>query len=203
MSPREVLWFEDVSPFNEPVFAFPVVGRLSMRQLAIIGIGFLVSYPWFQATGDIIAVAPSLVCMVFALKKQHVVPLEYLLFSVLLFYIKRYNAQMPRLRQFRIPKKRKDVKVQKSIKRKKLYVSDLSKPYRMKIRLQESGHPVSYEMAKVEFDGRVISTLSTDANGELEVIIIPETAGEKKIRVYSRRSPDPIFEETISFCLQE
>ncbi|MBI1664006.1 MAG: hypothetical protein IS860_11115, partial [Nitrosopumilus sp.] len=72
MRPREVLWFEDVNPFNEPVFSFPFIGRLSMRQLAILGVGFMISYALFQSTGDVLAIAPALVTAFFALKKQNV-----------------------------------------------------------------------------------------------------------------------------------
>ncbi|MCA2004112.1 MAG: hypothetical protein LDL06_05050, partial [Candidatus Nitrosotenuis sp.] len=86
----------------------------------------------------------------------------------------------------------------KEIKARKLFVSDFTKPYRMKIRLEKTtGQAIASEMCKVKFDGNIISTLSTDANGELEVIIIPGSAGEKTLQVFSKDTEKPIFEETL------
>lgn len=221
MRPREVLWFEDVSPFNEPVFSFPFVGRLSMRQLAILGVGFMVSYPLFQSTGDVLSVVPALVTAFFALKKQNVLPTESLLFSVLMFYIRGGSTTVQTKRSWKIPKIYKEKKsiaestvlqvpkpfapkiTDKEIKARKLFVSDFTKPYRMKIRLEKStGQAISNQMCKVSFDGNIISTLSTDANGELEVIIIPSSAGKKTLEVFSKGTTKPIFEETLEIELQ-
>ncbi|MFY9299881.1 MAG: hypothetical protein WAO91_01655 [Candidatus Nitrosotenuis sp.] len=219
MRPHEVLWFEDVSPFNEPVFSFPFVGRLSMRQLAILGIGFMISYALFQSTGDVLSIIPGLVTAFFALKKQHVLPTESLLFSVLMFYIRGGSTaletkkkpqlkKVPRIQKekkkfvnstvLKIPKPFQPKLTDKEIKVRKLFVSDFTKPYRMKIRLEKTtGQAIANEMCKVKFDGNIVSTLSTDANGELEVIIIPGSAGEKKLQVFSKDSASPIFEEIL------
>lgn len=219
MRPREVLWFEDVSPFNEPVFSFPFVGRLSMRQLAILGVGFMVSYPLFQSTGDVLSIVPALVSAFFALKKQNVLPTESLLFSVLMFYIRGGSTTVQTKRSWKIPKIHKEklaesavLKVpkpfapkitDKEVKARKLFVSDFTKPYRMKIRLEKStGQAISNQMCKVSFDGNIISTLSTDANGELEVIIIPGSAGKKTLKVFSKGTTKPIFEEILEIELQ-
>lgn len=221
MRPREVLWFEDVSPFNEPVFSFPFVGRLSMRQLAVLGVGSMVSYPLFQSTGDVLSVVPALVTAFFALKKQNVLPTESLLFSVLMFYIRGGSTTVQTKRSWKIPKMHKEKKsiaesavlkvpkpfapkiTDKEIKARKLFVSDFTKPYRMKIRLEKStGQAISNQMCKVKFDDNIISTLSTDANGELEVIIIPGSAGKKTLEVFSKGTTKPIFEETLEIELQ-
>lgn len=225
MKPREVLWFEDVSPFNEPVFSFPFVGRLSMRQLAILGVGFVISYALFQSTGDVLSVVPALITGFFALKKQNVLPTESLLFSVILFYIRGSSTTTIEKRKAwkKIPKAQKEKKkADKSTtlrvsnlfkpktkekelpKPRKLFISDFTKPYRMKIRLEKiTGKAVSNQMCKVKFDGNIISTLSTDANGELEVIIIPGSAGTKKLEVFSKDNPiKPIFEEILEIELQ-
>ena len=216
MRPHEVLWFEDVSPFNEQVFSFPFVGRLSMRQLAILGIGFMISYALFQSTGEVLSIIPGLVTAFFALKKQHVLPTESLLFSVLMFYIRGGSMALETKRSWKkAPKTHKEKKkivestvlkipkpfmpkiTDKEFKARKLFVSDFTKPYRMKIRLEKTtGQAIANEMCKIKFDGNIVSTLSTDANGELEVIIIPGSAGEKKLQVFSN-SADPIFEEIL------
>ena len=223
MRPHEVLWFEDVSPFNEPVFSFPFVGRLSMRQLAILGIGFMISYALFQSTGEVLSIIPGLVTAFFALKKQHVLPTESLLFSVLMFYIRGGSTVLETKKSWKkIPKAHKEKKkiVESTVlripkpfmpkvtdkevaKTRKLFVSDFTKPYRMKIRLEKTtGQAIANEMCKVKFDGNIVSTLSTDANGELEVIIIPGSAGEKKLQVFSEDNVNPIFEEILEIELQ-
>ena len=220
MRPREVLWFEDVNPFNEPVFSFPFVGRLSMRQLAILGIGFMASYALFQSTGDVLSIIPSSVTAFFALKKQNVLPTELLLFSVLMFYIrgssttvqtKKTLKNIPKMHKeklaestvLRVPKPFAPKITDKVIKARKLFVSDYTKPYRMKLRLEKTtGHAIANQMCKVKFDGNIISTLSTDANGELEVIIIPGSAGKKTLQVFSKDTAKPIFEETLEIELQ-
>ena len=219
---REVLWFEDVSPFNEPVFSFPFIGRLSMRQLAVLGVGFMISYALFQSTGDVLSVVPGLVTAFFALKKQNVLPTESLLFSVLMFYIRGGSTSVETKRTWKkIPKVHKEKKsiaestvlkvpkpfapkiTDKEVKVRKLFVSDYTKPYRMKIRLEKiTGQAIVNEMCKIKFDGNIISTLSTDANGELEVIIIPGSAGKKTLEVFSKDSTKPIFEETLEIELQ-
>lgn len=220
MRPHEVLWFEDVNPFNEPVFSFPFVGRLSMRQLAILGVGFMISYGLFQSTGEVLSVIPGLAAAFFALKKQNVLPTESLLFSVLMFYIrggsitvqtkkpwkKAPKTQKKKLAEsavLRVPKPFRPKITEKEIKARKLFVSDFTKPYRMKIRLEKTtGQAIANQMCKVEFDENIVSTLSTDANGELEVIIIPGSAGQKKLQVFSKDNTNPIFEETLEIELQ-
>jgi hypothetical protein len=188
-----------------------------MRQLAILGIGFMISYALFQSTGEVLGVIPALATAFFALKKQNVLPTESLLFSVLMFYLrggstvletKKSWKKAPKTHKekkkvaestvLRVPKPFQPKITDKEIKARKLFVSDFAKPYRMKIRLEKTtGQAISNEMCKVKFDGNIVSTLSTDANGELEVIIIPGSAGEKKLQVFSNYSTDPIFEETL------
>ena len=193
-----------------------------MRQLAILGVGFMISYALFQSTGDVLSVVPGLVTAFFALKKQNVLPTESLLFSVLMFYIRGGStASETKLTLKKIPKMHKEKKsiaestvlripkpfapkiTDKEIKTRKLFVSDYTKPYRMKIRLEKvTGQVIANQMCKVKFDGNIISTLSTDANGELEVIIIPGSAGKKTLQVFSKDTAKPIFEDILEIELQ-
>ena len=195
-----------------------------MRQLAILGIGFMISYALFQSTGDVLSVVPALVTAFFALKKQNVLPTESLLFSVLMFYIRggSTTVQTKKPSWKKVPKMHKEKKKlaestvlrvpkpfmpkitdREIIKARNLFVSDFTKPYRMNIRLEKTtGQAISNEMCKVKFDDNIISTLSTDANGELEVIIIPGSAGKKKLQVFSKDSTKPIFEEILEIELQ-
>lgn len=81
---------------------------------------------------------------------------------------------------------------------KTLTVSDLSRPYRLKIKLVgQSGNVLANKKSKIYLDGIYLDALTSDINGELETIIIPKTAGLKKILVNVDEQIEPIFSETI------
>lgn len=218
----ELLWFEAISPFNESVFSFPMIGKLSMRQMLILGVGAVISWSLYQSTGDFMSAIPAVIGAVFALKKQKVLPLESMLLSVLMFYVmngsskKETRKNSKKTKQkilFRRKQKSKysstklkfadgfsskfDV-IGKEIKTREIY-SDPLKPIRMKIKVQKTtGQVIANTRSRILFDGNVISTLSTDGNGELEVIVIPKTTGEKKLQVVSEGFEKPVFEEILS-----
>ncbi|MEM4339773.1 MAG: hypothetical protein QXE03_06125, partial [Candidatus Nitrosocaldus sp.] len=39
----EVLWFEDIEPSRQPVFDFPLLGRISMKQMGIVGSALMIA----------------------------------------------------------------------------------------------------------------------------------------------------------------
>lgn len=216
MRPIEILWFEDVNPFNEAVFGFPVIGKLSMRQMAILGIGALLSWAFYQASGNFASLAPIAITAYLALKKQKVRTTEMQLFAVLMFYLggnKKSNVKKAKRTTKLTPLKKKqgsanlgfaesfnpkmDI-IGKEINVREIYADPL-KPVRLKIKLERiEGKSISNKQTKIVFDGNVVSTLSTDNNGELEVIIIPQTLGEKKLQIFAEGMELPVFEEILS-----
>ena len=201
-----------------------MIGKLSMRQMLILGLGAIISWSLYQSTGDFMSAIPAVIGAVFALKKQKVLPLESMLLSVLMFYAMngsgkketRKNSKKTAKQKTLFSRKQKIKKhpstklkladgfsskfdvIGKEIRTREIY-SDPLKPIRMKIKVQKTtGQVIANTRSKILFDGNVISTLSTDGNGELEVIIIPKTIGEKKLQVVSEGFEKPVFEEILS-----
>lgn len=203
MKPIELLWFEDVNPFNEPVFAFPAVGRLSMRQMLMLGVGTFISWILYQSTSNYTSFSIVILMSYLALKKHKVQSPESQLFSIFLFYIKLNRKKINnRKKSSKLvvaqPYKPKFQKLDNHIPVRQVYSEPL-KPIRLKIRLQKpDGTPIPNTEAKVVFDGKVACSLSTDANGELEAIVIPQSLGEKRLEIYARGLDFPVYREIIS-----
>ncbi|HET8719459.1 MAG TPA: hypothetical protein VFM64_00495, partial [Candidatus Nitrosotenuis sp.] len=77
-------------------------------------------------------------------------------------------------------------------------LTDPIKPIRLQIKLETpERRPISNTKTKIELDGNIISTLTTNHNGEIEVIIVPRTAGEKRLLIFADGSVEPVFEEIL------
>lgn len=216
MKPIEILWFEDVNPFNEAVFGFPVIGKTSMRQIAILGIGVLFSWALYHASGNFASLILVGITAFLALKKQKVMSTEMHLFAVLMFYFggkkksnmkkTKYDAKFQPLKKKRGISKlvlaesfnpKMDI-VGKEINVREIYADPL-RPVRLKIKLERiGGKLISNRQTKIVFDENIVCTLSTDNNGELEVIIIPQTLGKKKLQIFTEGMEQPVFEEILS-----
>lgn len=220
MKSIEILWFEDVNPFNEPVFGFPVIGKLSMRQMMILGIGALFSWVFYQTNENFVSIIPMGLTTFLALKKQKVRTTEMHLFAIVMFYfgrkkknnmitIKSNTKSTAKLQPLK--KKPRSSKlgfaesfnpkidiVGKEINVREIYADPL-RPIRLKIKLERiEGKSISNKQTKIVFDDNVVSALSTDNNGELEVIIIPQTLGDKKLQIFAEGMEQPVFEEILS-----
>lgn len=215
MKSVEILWFEDINPFNESIFGFPVIGKLSMRQMMVLGIGALLSWIFYQVSENFISLIPIGVAMFLILKKQKIMPTEMHLFLVLIFYFSGKNKSnvkktkyVTKLYSFNTkpinsnlglaePFNPKMDMVRKEINIREIYADPL-KPIRLKVRLERiEGKLISNRQARIVYDGNVVSILSTDNNGELEVIIVPQTLGKKKIQIFVEGVDLPIFEEIL------
>lgn len=216
MKPIEVLWFEDVNPFNEPVFGFPIVGKLSMRQMVIFGIGALFSWMAYQTNGNFISMVPLGFAAFLALKKQKVRSAEIQFFMLLLFCLS--NRNKPNALKTKCGAKlglhkkktgssnlglaepfnpKLDV-VRNEINVREIHADPL-KPMRLKIKLERiEGKSITNKQTRIVCDGNIVSMLSTDNNGELEAIIVPQTLGRKKIQIFAEGMTQPVFEEILS-----
>lgn len=211
----EILWFEDINPFHESIFSFPVIGKLSMRQMIILGIGALLSWIFYQISGNFISIIPIGITMFLILKKQKIMSPEMHLFLILFFYLSgkkrsdiKKTKHVAKLQSFNIlpissslglaePFNPKMNMVRKEIKVREIYADPL-KPVRLKVKLERiEGKSISNRQARIVYDGNVVSILSTDNNGELEVIIVPQTLGKKKIQIFVESMEHPIFEEIL------
>ncbi|MDC8452710.1 MAG: hypothetical protein LV477_07345 [Candidatus Nitrosotalea sp.] len=204
----EILWFEDVSPLNEPVLSFPIIGRISMRQFFILGLASMMSYLIFSSSHSIFAVIPEGIGAFLALTKPKVTSSEQMVISMVLFFMGRHYGTGNK------KKKAKSKKLSSSSKKlglagsliedsqeneiRTITVSDLSRPYRFKVKLVgPTGKVLANKKSKVYLDGTYLDALTTDINGELETIIIPKTPGKKNITVCVDEQVEPVFLETI------
>ncbi len=216
MKSIDLLWFEDVNPFNESVFEFPAVGKLSMRQMLILGLGVMLSWSLYQSTANYLSLVPILAAAYVSLKRQKVRTTESQLFAILLFYVglkAKNGTKKPISKMAKTAYKNKKIASKLRIAepfRPKLEMSgkeintreihtDPLKPIRLKINLKKTdGQVISNTETKIVFDSKVVSTLSTDSNGEVEAIVIPKTTGEKKLVIYAKGVELPVYEEIIS-----
>lgn len=210
----EILWFEDVSPLNEPVLSFPIIGRISMRQFFILGLASMISYLIFSSSHSIFAVIPEGIGAFLALTKPKVTSSEQMVISMVLFFMGRHYGTGNK------KKKAKSKKLSSSSKKlglacsliedsqeneiRTITVSDLSRPYRFKVKLVgPTGKVLANKKSKVYLDETYLDALTTDINGELETIIIPKTQGKKNITVCVDEQVEPVFLETIEVKMHQ
>jgi len=210
----EILWFEDVSALNEPVLSFPIIGRISMRQFFILGLASMISYLIFSSSHSIFAVIPEGIGAFLALTKPKVTSSEQMVISMVLFFMGRHYGTGNK------KKKAKSKKLSSSSKKlglacsliedsqeneiRTITVSDLSRPYRFKVKLVgPTGKVLANKKSKVYLDGTYLDALTTDVNGELETIIIPKTQGKKNITVCVDEQVEPVFLETIEVKMHQ
>lgn len=214
MKQIELLYFEDISPFHEAVFAFPIIGKLSMRQMAMIGTSAVISWGIYQNSGNLLSMIPLVIGGYLGLRKFNVKPFESQLVAMIRFFlvrdmIGRHRAedapQQSKSRNKRSKKLGKPMAFQPKLHaiRKEVKVRDVFtdplKPVRLQVKLASPDRkPISNTRTRVEFDGNVISTLSTNNNGEIEVLVIPQTLGEKRLAIFAEGYEAPIVEEILS-----
>ncbi|MDE1838747.1 MAG: hypothetical protein KGH87_02390 [Thaumarchaeota archaeon] len=206
----EVLWFDDVSALNEPVLSFPVIGRISMRQFFILGVAAMVSYGLFSSYQTIFSIIPAGFGAFLALTKPKVTSSEQMLLSTILFFMGKRSSTKTGAAK----KPTKKNKISTSSKKlgfadalvddtqepemRTIVVSDLAKPYRFKVKVVDrAGKILKAQKSKIYINGTYQDTLTTDINGELETIIIPQAIGLKKITISVDDQKEPVFSETI------
>jgi hypothetical protein len=212
VKPIDLLYFEDISPFHEAVFVFPIIGKLSMRQMSIIGFSAIVSWSIYQGTGNLLSMIPLCIGVYVGLKKFNVRPIEFQIISIIKFILFGKKTK----KQNKLQKTSKFAKQQskklglseafqpkleitgREIKVREVFTDPL-KPIRLQVKLETPDKkPISNTQTRVEFDGNVVSTLATNNNGEIEVLIIPQTLGEKNLLIYAEGFEQPVFEEILS-----
>lgn len=179
-----------------------------MRQFFILGLASMISYLIFSSSHSIFAVIPEGIGAFLALTKPKVTSSEQMVISMVLFFMGRHYGTGNK------KKKAKSKKLSSSSKKlglacsliedsqeneiRTITVSDLSRPYRFKVKLVgPTGKVLANKKSKVYLDGTYLDALTTDINGELETIIIPKTPGKKNITVCVDEQVEPVFLETI------
>lgn len=186
-----------------------------MRQMVILGMGALFSWMFYQTNGSFTSIAPLGFAAFLALKKQKVRSTEIQFFMLMSFYFfnrRKHDAIKTKCGSQLRPRKKTDRSslglaepfnpkldvVGNEINVREIYADPL-KPIRLKIKLERiEGQSITNKQTKIVCDGNVVSTLSTDNNGELEAIIVPQTLGRKKIQIFAEGMEQPVFEEILS-----
>lgn len=210
MKPIDLLYFDDLSPFHEAVFDFPIIGKLSMRQMLIIGFSAATSWVAYQGTANPLAMIILCLGGYVGLKKFNVKPIESQLFSIIKFYLfskqnktmlkSNFKSTKPTSKKlgFSKPFCPKLQTTGREVKTREIFADPL-KPIRLQVRLETPDkRPIPNTKTRVEFDGNVIATLATNNNGEIEVLLVPKTIGEKRIAIYAEGFVQPLFEEVLS-----
>lgn len=86
MRTTEMLWFEDISALNEPVLFFPVIGRISMKQFAILGVSGFATYSIFSGTHSPASAVPFCAGALLSLLRPAVGTPEWMAYSSLRFF---------------------------------------------------------------------------------------------------------------------
>ena len=210
MRKTEMLWFEDVSALNEPVLSFPVFGRISMKQFFILGMTGMISYALFSGTHGLVSAVPICSGAFLTLVKPKVGSAEETIASIILFlvgirYVQKTESRIKKPKSKRLVTSSKKLglsdpfvtETQES-KIRAIVSSDLSRPFRFKIKLVGiTGQSLANKRSKVYLDDAYTDSLTTDINGELETIIVPKVSGQKKITVYVDEQKEPAFSEVI------
>jgi len=205
--------FENTSALDEQAVSFAVLGKVSIRQLAILFSGLLIGMGMFQTTNNLIyAAIPVLIGTVLGLPRPKILSMDRLVYSIIVFFIK--GTSIPK----KVSKTKKDVKsktakpkskflifpgekivkVKKEIKFREITVKDLTKLRRLRITIFDpSGDPLPKTFVRIYLDGNLIDSLTTDNDGMIEASFIPKTEGQKKLKITSDRFDEPVLDEMI------
>jgi hypothetical protein len=201
----ELLYFEDLSPLHEAVFAFPIIGRISMRQMLIIGLCAVISWITYQSTESILSAMPMIAGGYVGLRRFNVKPPESELAAVIKFVFKNSGISNKQRRKQKSSKKLKASEMyepkgqanREEVRTRRIFADPL-KPLRLQVKLETpTKELIANTRVRVEFDGNVISTPSTNNNGEIEILLIPQSLGAKKLSIFVESQTLPVFEEIL------
>ena len=213
MKARDVLYFDDISPFNEEVFGFPVLGKISLRQIGLIGFGAMVSWIIYTSTQSLAGLAPLGFFAFLAIRKYHVISTESQMVGIMKFLFGSKKQQKPTKKKpskFTLVKQgskklgvsseftpKLDV-VGKEVPTRDIFTNP-EHPVRLQVRLETpEGKPISKTKTQIEIDGKIIATMVSTINGEIEVVFVPGNVGEKRLVMYAEGFDLPVFENILN-----
>ena len=202
MRGTEMLWFDDISALNEPVLFFPVLGRISMKQFAILGISSLASYAIFSSGHSPLAAVPACVGAALALVRPRAGTAEWMAFAMLLFLARTLRLARPRIPwkgRAGLPRRARPagtVVVSPGPRARTIVVADPSRPVIFRVRLEGGGGRVGCRSFRIRLGGVPTESVSTDVNGTVEAVIVPSREGPVSISVEADGGI-PVLSETV------
>ncbi|MEM4285057.1 MAG: hypothetical protein QXS98_06160 [Candidatus Nitrosocaldus sp.] len=217
----EVLWFEDIEPLKQPVFDFPLLGRISMKQMGIVGSSCIIAL----ASRDVLIAIASLTIAIFvAMSRYRAVSIDELIYSILLYvfrhkvkpsieiifkYVKElslnnyYSRMILDMICYRIGW-RWDRYAYSSNGRGMRGSDDgiiilNSNTVRLRLRLlTKDGRAVANRLARIYVDDDLLTNITSDDKGELDVILSLTSTKNGNLRVYIDGYSKPLLERVVT-----
>jgi hypothetical protein len=176
-----------------------------MRQMLIIGLCAVISWITYQSTESILSAMPMIAGGYVGLRRFNVKPPESELAAVIKFVFKNSGISNKQRRKQKSSKKLKASEMyepkgqanREEVRTRRIFADPL-KPLRLQVKLETpTKELIANTRVRVEFDGNVISTPSTNNNGEIEILLIPQSLGAKKLSIFVESQTLPVFEEIL------
>mgnify|MGYP000218509454 CR=1 FL=1 len=190
----KILWFDDIEVWNQPVFDMPFIGRVSIRQMCIIGIALILTF----SSRDIFVTIISLsIALLFSMYRYRSLSLDELLYNLIIYMtiykiypLVRYITlllydQLSYIQQSNMM----NITIISNIKKnmlnryKQTYEKDNynnkqeilivnREPIRLKLRLvNKDGLALAGKLATIYLDDDHIASIVSDSKGEVETLI--------------------------------
>ncbi|MFN4337119.1 MAG: hypothetical protein ACK4FV_06025 [Candidatus Nitrosocaldus sp.] len=216
----EVLWFDDIEPLRQPVFDFPLLGRISMKQMGIVGSALMIAL----ASKDIlIAMLTIAIALPIAMIRYKAVSMDELIYSLILYVIRHRVrplieifmdiAKASLLNKIMLITSLIDrIGIGRRSKSKKAnvemnnggYADDDNilvfnfNPVRLRLRLlTRDGKAIANRLARIYVDDVMLTSITSDHNGELDVILTLKDTMKTPLTVYVDGYNRPLFERVI------
>ncbi len=190
----KILWFDDIEVWNQPVFDMPLIGRVSIRQMCIIGIALILT---FSSRDIFVAIISLSMALLFSMYRYRSLSLDELLYNLiiymaiykiypliryitLLLYDQLSNIQQSNMMNITIIsniKKRmldrykQTYKKDNCINKQEILIVN-REPIRLKLRLvNKDGLALAGKLATIYLDDDHIASIVSDSKGEVETLI--------------------------------
>ncbi|MEM3121683.1 MAG: hypothetical protein QXT78_04850, partial [Candidatus Nitrosocaldus sp.] len=187
----EVLWFEDIEPSRQPVFDFPLLGRISMKQMGIVGSALMIA---LTSKDILIAMISLAIAFLIAMIRYRAVSMDELIYSLMLYVIRHkvkplvetfmnivkvllFNKIMviasviDRLGIGRSSRNAKGGSNNDDDYDDNMLVLNFN-PVRLRLRLlTRDGRAVANRLARIYVDDIMLASITSDHNGELDVML--------------------------------
>ncbi len=180
----KILWFDDIEVWNQPVFDLPLIGRVSIRQMCIIGLALILT---FSIRDLLVAVISFSITLPLAMLKYRSLRFDELALNITIYMI--IYKVYPLLRHsFLLLSNTKKVMiivmvtsivkrylVRNTLKNNKSNSKEIvvnADTIRLKLRLvNKDGRRLAGRLATIYLDDDHISSIVSDSNGEIEALV--------------------------------
>lgn len=214
---QETVCFENTSSLEDPIFSSPA-GKLSLRQAIILGLGCTPILLYVLSTFDFVFLPLILIPLVIGIPRPKILSMDQLTLSLILFYVngpsiksknkkkKTYKQQSKRqpsskflgTQNFHLQEKQTNKQQNSGIREIKIH--DFKKAVNLKLNLHNpNGLPFENHFVEIYLDDKRIGAMTTDSAGQIVATFVPESPGDKKLKIYADKYDTPILDEIVSF----